>query len=154
MADGRPIATLVTLQSGTTAWCWKIAYDETFARFSPGVQLLLDATQALLDDRNVARADSCATAGHPMIEHVWRERLALADRLVRVGPQHGLAFGLACPLERARRAVIAGLKPVRNAARGRSSRMASAVGEDRPSPTSPPAPCRPPFIVRPRPCCR
>jgi CelD/BcsL family acetyltransferase involved in cellulose biosynthesis len=120
MAGGRPIAALVTLQSGATAWCWKIAYDETFARFSPGMQLLLDATQALLDDPNVARADSCATAGHPMIDHVWRERLALADRLVRVGPQHGLAFGLACTLERARRGAIAGLKRLRDAARGHS----------------------------------
>jgi CelD/BcsL family acetyltransferase involved in cellulose biosynthesis len=120
MAGGAPIAALVTLQSGATAWCWKIAYDETFARFSPGVQLLLDATQALLDDPNLARADSCATAGHPMIDHVWRERLALADHLVRVGPRQGLAFSLACRLERARRAAIAGLKRVRDVVRGRS----------------------------------
>jgi CelD/BcsL family acetyltransferase involved in cellulose biosynthesis len=120
MAGGTPIAALVTLQSGATAWCWKIAYDETFARFSPGVQLLLDATQALLDDPNVARADSCATAGHPMIDHVWRERLGLADRMLRLGPQHGLAFSLACRLERARRAAIAWLKRARAVARGRS----------------------------------
>jgi hypothetical protein len=110
---------LVTLQSGATAWCWKIAYDETFARFSPGVQLLLDETQALLDDPNVARADSCATAGHPMIDHVWRERLGFADRLVRLGPQHGLAFSLACRLERVRRAAIAWLKRARAVTRGR-----------------------------------
>jgi CelD/BcsL family acetyltransferase involved in cellulose biosynthesis len=120
IAGGAPIAALVTLQSGATAWCWKIAYDETFARFSPGVQLLLDATQALLDDPNVARADSCATAGHPMIDHVWRERLGLADRLVRLGPQQGLAFSRACRLERARRAAIAGLKRARDVVRGRS----------------------------------
>src|SRR5262249_35390590 len=73
----RPIAALITLRSGASAWCWKIAYDESFARFSPGVQLLLDVTHMLLDDPAVARADSCATANHPMIDHVWRERLAL-----------------------------------------------------------------------------
>jgi CelD/BcsL family acetyltransferase involved in cellulose biosynthesis len=110
------IAALVTLQSGATAWCWKIAYDEAFARFSPGVQLLIDATQDLLDDAAVARADSCATAGHPMIDHVWRERLALSDRLVRIGPQP--AFAVACALERTRRAAIGGLKRVRDAVRG------------------------------------
>jgi CelD/BcsL family acetyltransferase involved in cellulose biosynthesis len=116
VAAGRPIAVLVTLQSGTTAWCWKIAYDETFARYSPGVQLLLETTQELLDDPNVARADSCATAGHPMIDHVWRERLGLADRLMELGPRQP-AFWLACTLERLRRTAIAGLKGLRDLAR-------------------------------------
>ncbi|HEY6259041.1 MAG TPA: GNAT family N-acetyltransferase [Xanthobacteraceae bacterium] len=116
-AADRAIAALVTLRSGTTAWCWKIAYDEAFARFSPGVQLIIDVTQALLDDRSIARADSCATAGHPMIDHIWRERLTLADRLVRPGPQG--AFALACTLERARRAAIAALKRLRDLARAR-----------------------------------
>ena len=73
-----------------------------------------------LDDPDVAYADSCATADHPMIDHIWRERLGLADRLVRLGPQRQLAFAVACTLERARRAAIAGLKRVRDLARGRS----------------------------------
>ncbi len=120
IAAGRPIAALVTLESGTTAWCWKIAYDESFARYSPGVLLLLEATQELLDDPNVTRADSCATAGHPMIDHIWRERLALADVLMSVGPQRRGAFALAGVLERARRAGIAGVKRLRDLLRGRS----------------------------------
>jgi hypothetical protein len=117
LAGERPIAALVTLQSGATAWCWKIAYDEAFARFSPGVQLLIDVTQELLDDPKVARADSCATAGHPMIDHVWRERLDLADHLMQTGPQRRSAFALACRLERLRRAAIAGLKRARDRTR-------------------------------------
>ena len=120
VAGERPIAALVTLQSGATAWCWKIAYDETFARFSPGVQLLIDVPQGLLDDPDVARADSCATAGHPMIDHVWRERLGLADHLMQPGPQHPLAFAAACRLERLRRAAIAGLKRGRDLVRARA----------------------------------
>jgi CelD/BcsL family acetyltransferase involved in cellulose biosynthesis len=119
-AGGAPIAALVTLQSGSTAWCWKIAYDEAFARFSPGVQLLLEVTQALLDDPGVARADSCATTDHPMIDHVWRERLGLADQLMRLGPQPRLAFAVAGTLERLRRAAIAGLKRLRDLVRSRS----------------------------------
>lgn len=119
-AADRPIAALVTLQSGATAWCWKIAYEETFARFSPGVQLLLEMTQALLDDPGIARADSCATAGHPMIDHIWRERLGLADQLVHVGPHQQLTFALACRLERLRRGGIAGLKRLRDLVQRRS----------------------------------
>ncbi len=111
------IAALVTLQSGATAWCWKIAYDEGFARFSPGVQLLLDASRDLLDDSSIARCDSCATAGHPMIDHIWRERLPLADLLVRPGSQNVVAFALAHALEHARRAAITALKRLRDSLR-------------------------------------
>ena len=115
----RPVAAIVTLMSGASAWCWKIAYDEAFARFSPGVQLLLDVTQALIDDPGIDRADSCATAGHPMIDHVWRERLALDDRLVRIGPDRSIAFAVACRLESLRRTAIASAKALRDRMRGR-----------------------------------
>jgi len=116
-AGAAPIAAIVTLRSGSTAWCWKISYDEAFGRFSPGVQLLLEVTQGLLDDRSIARADSCATADHPMIDHIWRERVGLADRLMRLGPQRPLAFAAVCALERGRRATIAGLKSLRDRVR-------------------------------------
>jgi CelD/BcsL family acetyltransferase involved in cellulose biosynthesis len=112
--DAKPIAALVTLRSADTAWCWKIAYDESFARGSPGVQILLDVTQVLLDDVSLARADSCATADHPMIDHVWRERLALADRLLCVDPSKPLAFALAGTLETLHRQAIDGAKRLRD----------------------------------------
>jgi hypothetical protein len=97
--DGRPIGAMITLRSGDVAWTWKIAYDEGYARFSPGVQILLDVTQTLLDDPKIARADSCATADHPMIDHVWRERLVLADRLLSVGRGPSTQFALVQNLE-------------------------------------------------------
>jgi CelD/BcsL family acetyltransferase involved in cellulose biosynthesis len=111
--DAQALAAIVVLRSGATAWCWKIAYDERFARFSPGVQLLLDVTQELLDDKSIARADSCADENHPMIDHVWRERLDLADRLIRVGPDAGAAFAVAGALEASRRAAVRGAKSLR-----------------------------------------
>jgi CelD/BcsL family acetyltransferase involved in cellulose biosynthesis len=114
---GRAVATIVTLRSLDTAWTWKIAYDEDFARFSPGVQLMLDVTESLLADPGVARADSCADPGHPMIDHLWRERLALSDHLIAVRPQR-LGFPLVCRLERLRRSAIAGAKTLRNRLRG------------------------------------
>ena len=49
--NGTAIAATVTLASGDTAWCWKIAYDEGFARSSPGVQLVCDLTEKLLASR-------------------------------------------------------------------------------------------------------
>lgn len=112
--DGRAIAAIVTLRSGDTAWCWKIAYDESHARHSPGVQCLLDVTQALLADPRVARADSCATENHPMIDHVWRERLALSDRLICVAPCNAVLFAHVCGLESFRRSAIRAFKRLRD----------------------------------------
>jgi hypothetical protein len=112
--DERAIAAIIVLQSGDTAWSWKIAYDESVARASPGMQLLLRVTTSLLDDPGVARADSCASANHPMINHVWRERLALSDRLVRVGSGGATAFRIARTIEGARRRAIAAAKRARD----------------------------------------
>ena len=78
LLGSQPIACIVTLQSAGGAWCWKIAYDESLARFSPGVQAMMELTEALLADEAVAFADSCATPDHPMIDHLWRDRLAMA----------------------------------------------------------------------------
>ena len=111
LVDGRPIASTVTLRSGDAAWFWKIAYDEAFARYSPGVMLTIAVTEALVDDPGIARTDSCATADHPMIDRIWRERLTLSDRYVAV--RAGAPFGRGRRLEGARRAVIARLKKLR-----------------------------------------
>ena len=109
--DGRPIAVMVTLRSGESAWCWKAAYDEAFARFSPGVLLTVALTEDLLDDLTIARTDSCAEANHPMIDHIWREQLTLCDRLVAVRPEAPFAF--IRRLELLRCAAIAAARSIR-----------------------------------------
>jgi len=101
----KPVAAIITLRSGATAWCWKTTYDETFSRASPGVQLLLEVTQTLLDDESIARSDSCATPDHPMIDHIWRERLTLSDQIISVGA--GYPFVCACLIEGSRRISVA-----------------------------------------------
>ena len=116
LVDGRAIAATIILRSGHGAWFWKIAYDESFARFSPGVMLSVVVTDEILEDSNVVRADSCATADHPMIDRLWRERLPLCDRLFAVRPQ--APFALARGLEGLRAAAISGAKRLRGALRG------------------------------------
>jgi CelD/BcsL family acetyltransferase involved in cellulose biosynthesis len=111
LLDGRAIAATIVLRSGRGAWFWKIAYDEDFARFSPGVMLTVALTEQLVEDADVAQTDSCATADHPMIDRIWRERLALCDRLIAVRPQ--APFARARRLELARLAAIAGIKRIR-----------------------------------------
>jgi CelD/BcsL family acetyltransferase involved in cellulose biosynthesis len=114
MQGGRAIAATITLRSGANAWFWKIAYDEAHARSSPGVQLSVDLTDQLLADESLARVDSCATADHPMIDHLWRERLALTDLLIAPSRAALTQFRFARPLESLRRALISSAKRVRN----------------------------------------
>ncbi len=120
LLHGRAVAAIVLLRSGNTAWCWKIAYDESVAHASPGVQLLVDATEALLQDETVDRADSCATADHPMIDHVWRERLELADRLINVAAGCSAEFALMHALETTRRSALGAGKALRDRIRARA----------------------------------
>jgi CelD/BcsL family acetyltransferase involved in cellulose biosynthesis len=85
--DGRPVAMLVSFIAGATAFTWKIAYDETFARFSPGAQLMLEAAKRIFAETSVSRIDSCADAGHPMIDRLWPGRMAVGTLVV--GPPGG-----------------------------------------------------------------
>jgi CelD/BcsL family acetyltransferase involved in cellulose biosynthesis len=117
MQNARPLATTITLRSRNAAWFWKIAYDEDFSRASPGVQATLDLTEALLLEPEIARVDSCATAGHPMIEHLWRERLALADYLIAPSAAAMGRFRVARHLETLRRVLVSAAKKVRDGTR-------------------------------------
>jgi CelD/BcsL family acetyltransferase involved in cellulose biosynthesis len=123
--DGRTIAATIMLRSGRCAWFWKIAYDETFARFSPGVMLSAVLTSELVDDAAIVQSDSCATADHPMIDHLWRERLTLAHRLVAVRPQ--APFALARRLEGLRAAALAGVKSLRGVVRGTANQTRAKI---------------------------
>jgi CelD/BcsL family acetyltransferase involved in cellulose biosynthesis len=110
---GEPIAMVVSFAAGGTAWTWKIAYDETYARFSPGVQLMLETTKAIFSDPTLERIDSCASANHPMVDHLWPGRLAIGSLVI--GPPGGSAvhrIGLAAA--RAELAARAAVRRLRN----------------------------------------
>ena len=67
---------------GGRAWLGKIAFDEDFAKYSPGVLQILDATESLFAEGGIALVDSCAVPDHPMIDNIWRDRIAMADLLI------------------------------------------------------------------------
>ena len=82
--DGRPVAMLANLVAPPGAFSFKTAYDETLARFSPGV-LLQRENLALLGREDIAWADSCAAPDHPMIERIWREKREIVRVSVAIG---------------------------------------------------------------------
>ena len=82
--DDRPLAMLATFLAPPGAFGFKTAFDEAFARFSPGV-LLQRENLALLDRPDIEWTDSCAAMDHPMIDHFWRERRTVARHNVAIG---------------------------------------------------------------------
>lgn len=82
--DGRPLAMLASFLRPPGAFSFKTAFDERFARFSPGV-LLQCENLALLRRNDIAWTDSCASADHPMIDHFWRERRTIARHNIAIG---------------------------------------------------------------------
>jgi CelD/BcsL family acetyltransferase involved in cellulose biosynthesis len=85
LLDGRPVASLYALIDGGEACLGKIAHDEGLSKYSPGVQIILEATRDLFAEEGLDIADSNAIPGHPMIERIWRDRIACVDVLV-AGP--------------------------------------------------------------------
>ena len=90
--DGKAIASLFAFVEGGRATLGKIAYDEDFAKYSPGVLIIIDATAAFFADPAVELADSTAIPGHPMIERIWRDRLPMADIFLGPKPVSSLKF--------------------------------------------------------------
>lgn len=84
--SGEPIASLVALVVGGEAFAWKMAYDERFAAASPGLQLMLRASGAMLGDAAIRRADSCAVPDHFLMNRVWKQRIGLATLVVGLTP--------------------------------------------------------------------
>jgi CelD/BcsL family acetyltransferase involved in cellulose biosynthesis len=81
-AGDTPVAAAIVLRHQDRAFYFKLGVDERFAKFSPGVQLTLDVTRHLCADPAIAMADSTADADHPMINPIWRGRLAIGDVLI------------------------------------------------------------------------
>lgn len=101
--DGRAVATMFAVTEGSEVWLGKIAFDEAFAAYSPGVLLVLEVTAALFAEGGMARADSCAVAGHPMIDRIWRGRIAMADVIVADAALSPVRFAATVAAERAYR---------------------------------------------------
>lgn len=124
--DGAAIAIGIVLVSARRAFFWKIAYDEAYASCSPGALLSVELTQALMADPGIDGADSCADAGHPMIEKLWPGRQRVATVFVGVGSRP--AFRIAVVAEIARLEARRHLKTIVH----RAGRLRSPCGSRRP----------------------
>jgi hypothetical protein len=74
---------LVNFRLGSGAYSYKIAFDERYARYSPGILIEIDNLRAALSDPTLDWSDSCAAPNHPMIDGIWAERRRIVQ--FRVG---------------------------------------------------------------------
>jgi CelD/BcsL family acetyltransferase involved in cellulose biosynthesis len=87
--DRRPIAMACLLReaaSGGGAFVFKIAYDETFRRQSPGMQLLLEQLREIHEPTSaIGWVDSCASPRDTLYSQLWLDRRLLGHQLL--GPR-------------------------------------------------------------------
>lgn len=107
----RIIAMLVNFLCPPGSASFKIAYDEDYARFSPGVLIQIE-NYGILDTPGIDWMDSCAAANHPMIDSLWAERRGIVRLTLPIGGARGrLAFAAARAVERGWAAIKARRTP-------------------------------------------
>ncbi len=99
--DGKAIAMRINLVSPPGSYAFKIAFDENFSKFSPGVLLELQNIRRLHDIPAIEWMDSVAVSNHPLINRVWIDRVALVSILVSPGRLPGQLIVAMIPLLRA-----------------------------------------------------
>jgi len=113
--DGKWIALKCNFLAGRGGFAFKIAYDEKYARSSPGVLLELETLARLHQRRELAWMDSCAIEGHFMKNRLWVHRREIASCLVAIGGARSRLLVHALPalqqLKRRLRALARGPAP-------------------------------------------
>lgn len=115
-AGDRTIASKCNLIAGDGIFCFKIAYDERWAKLSPGIQLELDMLSIFHESQDANFMDSCADPNNKMINRLWPDRRELTSHVV---PTSGL--------------VGRGVAPALAAARTIRDRRNSRRNEDEPT---------------------
>ncbi len=124
--DGKSVAMGILLQDDT-AYFWKTAYNEAYASLSPGVLLARELTSRLTASPAPLRIDSCASANHPVIDHLWPQRIAMLDIGLALAP--GVRGHLALKVEGLRRRLRKIAKSLlRRSAGGKARLGATALG--------------------------
>lgn len=98
--NGETIAIKCNVLAGVGSYALKIAFDENYASYSPGVHLELENIHRLHEDPTLQWMDSCATARHFMINRLWLSRRSLKRMLIATGKGGGNLVVAAMPLLR------------------------------------------------------
>lgn len=110
----RPIAMRCGFMSGKVAYSFKIAFDEAFGMYSPGVLLELEYLKIIQDQDEIEWVDSCATSGSSALSRLWRENREIST----------IAVGMDTIMGRSLVSAVSGLKSLRASANAALPRSA------------------------------
>jgi hypothetical protein len=98
--NGRTIAYKCNFLAGRGSFAFKIAFDEEYARYSPGVLLEYENIRLLHEQARVEWMDSCASPDRMMINQLWPERRTIQTVAVATGNGAGEFFIALIPMLR------------------------------------------------------
>ncbi len=98
--DGKPIAMRLNMRSGPGSFSFKIAYDENYAKYSPGQLLEVEYLRSVFEDATTQWVDSCTTPRHPLHDRLWSDRKMIRRTLFSNGSSKGDFLISAIPLLR------------------------------------------------------
>ena len=98
--DGRPVAMNVAVLAGEGGYGLKTTYDESLARYMPGVQLYLHQLELLHQTAGLRWMDSCASPDRQLMNQLWPERRELHSLVVAADRPLASAIAASLPLTR------------------------------------------------------
>ncbi|CAA9483776.1 MAG: FIG01007789: hypothetical protein [uncultured Solirubrobacterales bacterium] len=113
---GRTVAMQCNLVDGSSLYAFKVAYDEAFARFSPGALLEVEAIELFHDGLGqVELLDSCADPDNALVNRIWPDRRRLQTLVIPTGAPGARLIRPAMGVEVAVRRVIRARRAARAA---------------------------------------
>lgn len=88
---GQTLAAKCNLLAGDTIFCLKIAYDETWSAYSPGIMLESDTLDHFHNESDAGFMDSCADPNNAMINRLWPDRRPITTHAIPAGALAGRA---------------------------------------------------------------
>lgn len=102
-AADRSVSYKCNLLAGDAVFCFKIAHDESFARYRPGVQLELEMLERFRDEMSEMWMDSCAAPDSKLFADFWPERRSIGTYVLAANGTMGRAINHAARVSRAGR---------------------------------------------------
>ena len=87
--DGRPIAYKLDFLAGRGSFTFKIAFDENYARYSPGMLLEIENVRRLHAQSQIEWVDSCTDPFNFMFNRLWPARRTIQNLIVSTGNAPG-----------------------------------------------------------------
>lgn len=79
---GSVLAMQCNISCGATLFNFKVAFDEAYRRFAPGIQLEVDSMAVFRSARDEQLFDSCADPENELLNRLWPDRLTITTLVI------------------------------------------------------------------------